>query len=399
MTTTKSNSTLYFNLTALTIFKIANMSLFAFLAIKSAINAWQILTSYFKEEVMSPVFGDYFRLILLVSSATIVYFIMKSISDKVTTTKALINTNNQLAKSIAEKKIDPKTIEESFWSENHKIENNNFTPQKLTVADRRILDNCIGLDAVKEKVRKINATVKYDKKFGCVNSKRKNHMIFTGSPGTGKTTIARAMAALLYDAGAIERDVFNEVNANQLMGEFVGSSAPNVIKIFQATKGGVLFIDEAYALVQAGGKFANEVVSTLLTQLESNPYSVTVIFGGYKHEINQFLGMNPGLKSRIPHSIDFPDYNAEELFQITELKLKGMGQSIPAEFKESLIDMFNKKIKLCQYQNEPFGNGRYAENIANELHGTHAYRYEMDPSIGNELSQEDIVYDELIRLN
>lgn len=403
----KSNSYLYMKLMLMTIIMAGNAGLLALCVIKSAQKAWNVFLPYFIEESSRPSFGDYFRLLLLVCGTIIVFHFIKMIADKVSVTKDQINTNRKINKKLAEYNLEKMTYNIASQSESNndekstmKDEYKKFTPERLSSRDLKTMDTCVGMIAVKEQVKKIRAMLNYERQFGKSSEQKLAHMVFTGNPGTGKTMIARAVAALLHDAGAIKQPVFMEVNANDLMGEYIGSTAPTVKKAFEKCKNGVLFIDEAYALVQSGRNgYAVEAVNTLLTMLESNPYNVTVIFAGYKSEIESFLNMNPGLRSRIQHTLEFPDYSPEELLNILELNLRKMKHELPHELKPMLINVFEQKLRNCRITGKPFANGRYARNVASHIHTAHAMNYMDNHEIGITIIKEDIDFEDLLRID
>lgn len=405
MTNRKTNSKLYFKLMMLTIGMLTNlggMLYFSFNLIKEIRAIFSVILSNTK----SPQLSTYLMVGLWICATVFMYYLMKMILDKLSDTKDELRVNKKVSQMLLEKKLIE--TEKDIHSGNQAVatdfsikpnEYNKFAPQKLTADDYIVLDSCIGMETVKEQIRKISATISYEKEFGLMTAKRKSHMVFTGNPGTGKTMVARAIAAQLYKLGAIDEPIFMEVNANHLMGEYVGTTAPTVNAAFEQCKKGVMLIDEAYALVQAGGMYANEAVSTLLTQLESNPFDVTVIFAGYEYETNQFLAMNSGLRSRIPHNIKFADYKPEELLSILEFNLKKMKHEVPITLRNSLLELFDRKIKICQHQNISFSNGRYARNVAAHIHSSHAMNYVKNPKIGTQIIEEDICYEELLKMD
>ena len=188
------------------------------------------------------------------------------------------------------------------------------------------------------------------------------HMIFTGNPGTGKTTVARVMAKLLFDMGFIHENKLVEVERKDLVAEYIGQTAPKTSEVIEKAMGGVLFIDEAYTL--ASGKntahdFGAEAIATLIKAMEDHKGEFIVIFAGYQKEMQDFLNMNPGIASRVGYTFDFPDYSASELEEIYYRKIQKLGFSVAEDAKE-------KVHELMQYFEsvENIGNGRFADKVA-----------------------------------
>ncbi len=190
------------------------------------------------------------------------------------------------------------------------------------------LQDLIGLDDVKRQITSLlNAHL--------VNSSAKKmkvnrpplslHMVFTGNPGTGKTTVARLLGEIYKEAGLLSKGHFVEATRAELIGKYVGHTAVQVKEVFQKAQGGVLFIDEAYSLTDEDAGYGDEAISTLLKLMEDNRDDIAVIVAGYPKLMHDFLESNPGLKSRFPFVIDFPDYSGDELLQIFNSLCKGSG--------------------------------------------------------------------------
>lgn len=219
----------------------------------------------------------------------------------------------------------------------------------------------IGLTGIKEEVDKIINYFKAQKLFGARNIKLDQpvmHMVFTGNPGTAKTTVARLFAQILKENEILTEGKLYEVGRADLVGKYVGQTAPLVKEAFKRAKGSVLFIDEAYSLVEKDGLYGDEAINTIVQEMENSRYDTVVIFAGYPDEMEKFLRKNPGLRSRIARSIHFEDYSADELCQISRHIAEEKGIS----FTDDAMDKLQHIFELAR-QSSDFGNGRYARNI------------------------------------
>ncbi|MQY22118.1 Protein CbbX [Nocardia sp. RB20] len=186
----------------------------------------------------------------------------------------------------------------------------------------------VGLSAVKARVREIAALLLIDRaraRFGLTAARPTMHMSFTGGPGTGKTTVALRMADLLHALGYIRKPLVHSVTRDDLVGQFIGHTAPRTKEALARAAGGVLFIDEAYYLFRPENErdYGQEVIEILLQEMESERSSLVVIFAGYPDRMETFFSANPGLSSRVAHHIDFPDYTHGELMTIAGLMAEG----------------------------------------------------------------------------
>lgn len=185
------------------------------------------------------------------------------------------------------------------------------------------------------------------------------HMVFTGNPGTAKTTVARLLAQILRDNKVLSRGDLIEAGRADIVGEYVGHTAPKVKGIFQRAKGSVLFIDEAYSLLDdKKGLYGDEAINTIVQEMENARDDVIVIFAGYKNEMEEFVERNPGLSSRIAFHVDFDDYSEDELLDITKLLARDRDIILDPSCDQKLLDIYKKAR-----QNPSFGNGRYARNV------------------------------------
>lgn len=184
-------------------------------------------------------------------------------------------------------------------------------------------------------------------------------MIFTGNPGTAKTTVARLTAKIFKDNGLLESGKIVEVGRGDLVGRFVGWTAPTVKAAFKRAKGSILFIDEAYSLVDdRDGSFGDEAINTIVQEMENHREDTIVIFAGYPDKMERFLNKNPGLRSRIAFHVDFPDYTPDELLEILRLMAKNHSMKLDAAAEKAALAIFRNAVKQPD-----FGNGRFARNL------------------------------------
>lgn len=185
------------------------------------------------------------------------------------------------------------------------------------------------------------------------------HMVFTGNPGTAKTSVARLFAQIMKENDLLTNGTFLEVGRSDLVGKYVGWTAKIVKEMFQAARGGVLFIDEAYSLLEGEtGLYGDEAINTIVQEMENHRDDVVVIFAGYPAEMEAFLARNPGLRSRIAFHVPFEDYTPDELWNITKLIAKDKGYQVEAMAREKLFPIFAAVSAQAD-----FGNGRYARNL------------------------------------
>ncbi len=229
---------------------------------------------------------------------------------------------------------------------------------------KKELSEVIGLDTVKEYVLNLenNLTVqKLREKKGLKTTDISMHMIFTGNPGTGKTTIARVVAKYLKAIGVLSSGQLREVSRSDMIGQYVGHTAKLTSKIIDSATGGVLFIDEAYSLCRGKNDiFGIEAIDTLVKGMEDNRDNLVVILAGYSNEMSEFLKNNSGLKSRFPNIINFEDYTPEEMYRIAEVTAKSKGYKIGNDCKKPMIEEFERK--QIKGKNDS-GNGRLVRNV------------------------------------
>ena len=224
------------------------------------------------------------------------------------------------------------------------------------------LDRLVGLSTVKSLIHRILDYFSISQRRFEINSspvRPSMHFMFSGASGTGKTIVARLLAKIFYEHGIIKSNVLIEVGRSDLIGEYVGQTAPKVKRLFDNAKGGILFIDEAYSLIPQGERdFANEAIPTIIQEMENNRNDVIVIFAGYTEMMEEFLNTNPGLASRISRKIHFDNYNKYELYDILTLMANQQGYLIDKKCKAILLTHFEKC--LCS---ESFGNARYVRKL------------------------------------
>ena len=228
---------------------------------------------------------------------------------------------------------------------------------------KRELDELVGLDPVKEYVFGLADNIQVQQRRAAAGFKTASlsmHMIFTGNPGTGKTTIARLVARYLKAIGALKGGQLIEVGRGDLVGRYTGHTAPLTNSVIESALGGVLFIDEAYSLYRGEqDSFGLEAIDTLVKGMEDHRDELVVILAGYTKEMETFLTANSGLASRFPNKIEFPDYTADELLDITNVLAKGKGYRLAEGCTFPLLGYYKRRQAL---DSRTAGNGRLARN-------------------------------------
>lgn len=261
--------------------------------------------------------------------------------------------------------------------------------------DEITLDQIIGMAGVKEQIKKFQTKIRFEQKAKTAGAKIKHgnsHMLFLGNPGTGKTTIARIITKELYEAGVILENKLVEVEKKDLVGQFLGQTAPKTASVIESAIGGVLFIDEAYSLVAIDtgfqDQYGQEAIATIVKAMEDHRDDFVVIFAGYEKEMKYFLDANSGIASRIGYTFTFDDYTAEELSDIFKLKMD-------MNYLSYTPDAIKAVQKLMQYfvSVPNFGNGRFAERVVNTAIELHSERVTETEEITDDLlkiTKEDI---------
>ena len=227
------------------------------------------------------------------------------------------------------------------------------------------LDELIGLTQVKDEVHSLANFVKLQKqreKQGLKTPKMSYHLVFTGSPGTGKTTVARIVARIYKDLGVLKKGHTVETDRSGLVANYVGQTATKTNAIVDSALNGVLFIDEAYALVPQNPSqdYGQEAISTLLKRMEDDRDKLVVIIAGYTNEMKRFIDSNPGLQSRFNRYINFPDYTSAELTDIFKMYMKKNQYTLVPDAESYLKERFDYVVA---HKDRNFGNARFARNV------------------------------------
>ena len=262
------------------------------------------------------------------------------------------------------------------------------------------LNELVGLDNVKTMLNDLVSLMEFRKKTDKeLKIKDTNlHMVFLGNPGTGKTTVARMVANILYNLNYIDQNKLIEVSAKDLVGQYVGQTAPKTMSVIEKALGGVLFIDEAYSLATKPGSsttFNEECVATLIQAMENYRDNLVVIFAGYKKEMDGFLRSNSGIVSRIGYTMDFKDYTTDELIQI----FRSMFEKAGFILDESAIEEVRGIIEKYR-GTEGFGNARFVRNLYEKAVIEHATNTseETDKVILKTITKDDITSENIGKL-
>lgn len=292
---------------------------------------------------------------------------------------------------------DLKNIFDKWYDK--KLRNNIFPQYKeAKTVEKKILESApqgsayerlvemIGLKSAKETIDQALNFYKAQKLFKNRNvsfNRPAMHMVFTGNPGTAKTTVARLFAEIMKENGLLSKGDLYEVGRADLVGKYVGYTAPLVRDAFKRAKGSVLFIDEAYSLVEKEGLYGDEAINTIVQEMENNRDDMIVIFAGYPDEMEKFLNKNPGLRSRIAFHIPFEDYSSSELCDISKRIAKSRGLILAEDALNKLDGIFETARKKSD-----FGNGRYARNIIEKAQMAQTNR--LIKSYTDDITDEDL---------
>ena len=276
---------------------------------------------------------------------------------------------SQIDPLITENSFDRYTEDELFELYNKAIEQDNFNVLKIKSdtlihvgESEKKLNKLIGLSSIKDSVNKIKAYVERNKDSDDLNL----HMVFYGNPGTGKTEVARIIAGILYENKILPTNKVIETDRSGMIGQYMGETPQKVMNLVDQAMGGVLFIDEAYALVSDSGRshfdYGHEAIATLIKAMEDYRGRFCVILAGYKNQMQEMLKTNPGFVSRIQFTLDFPNYTREEMEQIGKLMAGKRGYTLPDSVMKKILD-----ITDIERKNENFANAREMRNILDQV--------------------------------
>ena len=250
-------------------------------------------------------------------------------------------------------------------------------------------EELVGLAPVKARIREIAALLLIDKlrrSLGIAAGNPGLHMSFTGSPGTGKTTVGLKMSDILYQLGYVKKGHLLTVTRDDLVGQYIGHTAPKTKEVLKKAMGGVLFIDEAYYLYKPDNErdYGSEAIEILLQVMENQRDELVVILAGYKEPMDQFYQSNPGLSSRIANHIDFPDYTTEELLKISKMILEEQQYQLTSDAEIALTNYITKR------KEQPlFANARSIKNALDRARMRQANR--IFDSRGQVLTKKELV--------
>ncbi|MFO1441694.1 stage V sporulation protein K [Bacillus sp. Bva_UNVM-123] len=297
--------------------------------------------------------------------------------------------NSQKRKTVEKELPDSHTIEKEIPAEHaalKDIENE--------------LSALIGMEEMKRMIKEIYAWIYVNKKreeLGLKAGKQALHMMFKGNPGTGKTTVARLIGQLFQKMNVLSKGHLIEAERADLVGEYIGHTAQKTRDLIKKAIGGILFIDEAYSLGRGGEKdFGKEAIDTLVKHMEDKQHEFILILAGYSREMDYFLSLNPGLHSRFPLVIDFPDYSISQLMEISGKMLKEKEYILSHEAERKLREHL---LWVKTVINPPsFSNGRYIRNVLEKSIRTQAMRLLMQNNFDRyeliTIRSNDLVFEE-----
>lgn len=272
---------------------------------------------------------------------------------------------------------------------------NKFRYNKQFALIDDLFSSFVGIETIKKTVKQIYATVYINEKrkeLGMISNPQVLHMLFSGNPGTGKTTVARKLAEVYFELGILSKGHFIEAERADLVGEYIGQTAQKTRELIEKAKGGILFVDEAYSLARGGKKdFGKEAIDTLVKHMEDDHDDFILILAGYPFEMRQFLSINPGLESRFPFILDFPDYSLDELMEIANRMVLAREYRLS---KEAEMKIRNHLYTELGKKHVNFSNARTVRNLIEDAIRKQAYRLvsteSYDPEQLLELTAEDI---------
>lgn len=257
----------------------------------------------------------------------------------------------------------------------------------------------IGMNKLKETIKEIYANIQINQKreqVGLKCQKQVLHMLFKGNPGTGKTTVARKLAQSFYEMNVLSKGHFIEAERADLVGEYIGHTAQKTRDLIQKAMGGVLFVDEAYSLARGGDKdFGKEAIDTLVKHMEDSQSEFILILAGYPREMENFLSLNPGLKSRFPIVLDFEDYSVDQLMDIAKQMADEREYRLTTEAEWKLRDFL---LKQKHRDSMNFSNARFVRNTIEGSIRKHAVRLIKQSNITTDdlmsITKHDLIFPE-----
>lgn len=251
------------------------------------------------------------------------------------------------------------------------------------------LDALVGMEEIKKTIKEIYAWIYVNKKreeAGLKTGKQALHMMFKGNPGTGKTTVARLIGKLFHKMNILSKGHLIEAERADLVGEYIGHTAQKTRDLIKKAIGGILFVDEAYSLGRGGEKdFGKEAIDTLVKHMEDKQHDFILILAGYSREMDYFLSLNPGLHSRFPLIIEFPDYTVDELMAISHKILEEKEYVFSPDAERKLRDhlyMIKNSIQV-----RSFSNGRYIRNVIEKSIRSQSMRLLLD----NQYNRQELI--------
>lgn len=307
-----------------------------------------------------------------------------------------------------EEKIEEQSDEKEDSTEEISIDKESTINEMIEKVEKSMskLNQMIGLEKVKNQINIFKNLKIYETVASRYIKQEDNriNMVFYGNPGTGKTTVARLLGEIFYALGYTKTAKVTECTATDLIGEYVGHTGPKTKKLFNANRGGIIFIDEAYGLVSKGNtSFSDDAIVELLKEFEKG--EIIFILAGYRDEMKQFIDSNPGLKNRINYYFDYEDYTEEELYDIFIQKIENLknehsesGYTIDESIKEQVMSLI-KMAKGKKY----FSNGRFVDNLVKSIISSHANRIVKERKFAKEdiltIKDEDITEDSISNLD
>lgn len=300
--------------------------------------------------------------------------------------KIMINENNIITSGFQKNSQDNSVAKK-------KVEIVKKEEKKETLDDvMNELNSLIGLNEIKTEIDKLKKYLNFRKNTEdkIVLSEPNLNIVFSGNPGTGKTTVARLLARIYYLLGYAKTDKFKETTAQDFIAGYVGQTAIKARELIDQNKNGVIFIDEAYVFSSAAQQFADEALVEIIKEMESR--NTIFIFSGYTKEMENFIKMNPGIRSRIGYNMEFKDYSTEELYEIFATKVKKAKLIVSPKAKEKIVKIIEQNKKL-----ESFGNGRFIDNLFDKIIINHSFKINDYTSVRKlKTITSDTIDDELI---